>query len=112
MEQSGINRMKRRKPLFLLFFIAGLFTVTAVIMVLWNAILPSLIGFSEITYWQAMGLFILSRILFGSFRFGTSHNHPSHFNPGNLHDKLMSMDPEERKNFREEWKSRCNWKEK
>jgi len=111
MEQSGINRMKSRKPLFLLFFIAGLFAISAVVMALWNAILPSLAGFSVITYWQAMGLFALSRILFGSFRFGTSHSHPSPFNPGNLRDKLMNMDPQERKNFREEWKSRCDRKD-
>lgn len=108
MEQSEITKMKRRKPFFLLFFIAGLFTISAVVMVLWNAILPSLTGFSAITYWQSMGLFALSRILFGSFRFGKPHSHHSHFNPVNLRDKLMNMDPEERKNFREEWKSRCN----
>lgn len=111
MEHSDINKMKRRKPLFLLLFMAGLFAISAVVMVLWNAILPSLAGFSLITYWQAMGLFALSRILFGSFRFTSAHGHHPPFHPGHLRDKFMSMDQEERKTFREEWKSRCNPKE-
>jgi multisubunit Na+/H+ antiporter MnhB subunit len=45
MEQSDIKKMKRRKPFFLLFFIAGLFLISAVVMMLWNAILPSLTDF-------------------------------------------------------------------
>lgn len=111
MEQTDINKMKRRKPFFLLFFIAGLFLISAVVMVLWNAILPSLTDFSTITYWQAMGLFALSRILFGSFRFGPPHHHPHRFSPGSIHEKFLSLDPEESRTFKEEWKSRCNMKD-
>lgn len=38
-----------------------------VIKLLWNWLMPELFGLKEITYWQAIGLFILGRILLGSF---------------------------------------------
>ncbi len=41
-----------------------------VVMWLWNALLPGLFGLKFITYWQAVGLIILSRLLFGSFGHG------------------------------------------
>ena len=34
---------------------------------LWNWLLPPLFGFPMVTYWQALGLLALSRILFGSW---------------------------------------------
>ena len=39
-------------------------------MALWNWLLPGLFGFKTITYWQAVGLMFLSRLLFGGFRGG------------------------------------------
>lgn len=35
------------------------------LMWLWNAILPDLFGFKEITFWQAVGLNLIGTILFG-----------------------------------------------
>lgn len=35
------------------------------VMWLWNVLLPPLFGFATITYWQAVGLVILARLLFG-----------------------------------------------
>eukprot|EP01031_Cornospumella_fuschlensis_P021719 gene21719-26617_t len=34
-------------------------------MMLWNNLLPEILGVRSITFWQAMGIFILSKILFG-----------------------------------------------
>jgi hypothetical protein len=42
----------------------------AVVMQLWNWLLPPLFGFRQITFWQAFGLLALCRILFGSHGFG------------------------------------------
>ena len=42
---------------------AGIFIFGSVVMLLWNAILPSVIGVSTITFWQAIGILILSKIL-------------------------------------------------
>ena len=36
-----------------------------VIMWLWNWLMPEIFGLTTLTYWQAVGLFILSKILIG-----------------------------------------------
>jgi hypothetical protein len=36
-----------------------------VVMLLWNWLLPTLVGWRQITFWQALGLLALCRILFG-----------------------------------------------
>ena len=37
---------------------------------LWNALIPAIFGWHTITFWQAVGLLVLSKILFGGFRGG------------------------------------------
>jgi hypothetical protein len=56
---------------FLLFPLGGLvfvgilaFGLGALVMVLWNWVMPDLLGVNEITYWQSWGLLLLSHILF------------------------------------------------
>ena len=39
--------------------------VSFVVMQLWNNLLPEILHVSTITFWQAMGIFILCKILFG-----------------------------------------------
>ena len=39
-----------------------------IVMQLWNHLLPEIAGVRTITFWQALGLLILSKILFGGFR--------------------------------------------
>lgn len=39
-----------------------------VVMRLWNWLLPPLFGWRQITFWQALGLLMLRRILFGGSR--------------------------------------------
>ena len=104
MERS-IRNNRRRKPFFL-FIIAGIFILGAVVMLLWNAILPDVLGVSNVNYWQALGLLALSRILFGGFKFGPRRNHRGFGNP-RFKEKFMNMSREERINFKNEWKERC-----
>ena len=40
-----------------------------VVMSLWNWLLPTLFGWPQVTFWQALGILALSRILFGGFGF-------------------------------------------
>jgi hypothetical protein len=40
------------------------------VMHLWNWLLPPIFGLHMITFWQALGLLLLSRILFGSWGAG------------------------------------------
>ncbi|RYZ93657.1 MAG: hypothetical protein EOP47_29400, partial [Sphingobacteriaceae bacterium] len=44
---------------------AFLALISFVVMQLWNCLLPAILGVSAITFWQAMGIFILCKILFG-----------------------------------------------
>ena len=47
-----------------------------VIQWLWNQVMPDIFGLPEISYWQAVGIVVLSHILFGGHHHGSSH-HPS-----------------------------------
>jgi hypothetical protein len=77
-----------------------------VVMTLWNSILPDVIHAGRISYLQALGIFILSKILMGGFRyFPRPWQRPANMNP--LRDKWMQMTDEEKEKFREEWKKRC-----
>ncbi len=95
--------MKNRKPIFLLIPIALFFAVGIIIMLLWNCLIPAIFGLKAITYLQALGIFLLSRILFGSFGFW---NKKPPFANSNFREKMMNMTEEERQQFKEEWKSR------
>ena len=57
-------------PLGLLIFIA---IGGEVVMQLWNWLAPSVFGLRQITFWQAIGLLALCRILFGSLGGCGSH---------------------------------------
>lgn len=63
---------KRCNKVFCLLFIIPLivFGLSAIVMLLWNAVVPDVTGFKSISYWQAMGLMLLCKILFGGFRGG------------------------------------------
>jgi hypothetical protein len=53
---------------------------------LWNWIIPDIFGLGTITYWQAFGMLILAKILFGGFgRHGHSRSHPK---TGYYHDRF------------------------
>jgi hypothetical protein len=63
-------------------FTAIAFLFGAVIMWLWNWLMPVIFHLGVITYWQAIGLAILGRLLFGSMHHGGRHNHgPHRFGP-------------------------------
>jgi hypothetical protein len=92
---------------FPLIGIAAVFLFSGIVMLLWNAILPDLIRVNPICYWQAMGLLILSKILFGGFRgFHRGHRpwrHMARHEHWRYH--WMAMSEEERAKFMEGWKS-------
>jgi Ca2+/H+ antiporter, TMEM165/GDT1 family len=89
--------------------IVGVFGVSTLVMQLWNWIIPVISPLTSITYWQAMGLFLLSRILFGGFHFRSHHQAVNRHlsNHSQFRDKLMDMNVEEREQFKNQWKKRC-----
>ena len=64
--------MKPRRPLRILkIVLIALLAVSGfsfVVMWLWNHLMPGLFGLHTVGFWQALGLLVLSKILFGGFR--------------------------------------------
>ena len=63
---------------YVLWGILGLAAVAVfgfVLMWLWNWLVPEVFSGPVITYWQTIGLFVLSKILFS----GMGHGHHRHF---------------------------------
>ena len=84
-----------RFGLMVLLAVAGFSAIT---MLLWNALLPDIVGISSINFWQALGLLALSRILFGGVGAGAmGHFHRHHNNTVN--EKWSKMTPEQRQKF-------------
>jgi hypothetical protein len=73
---------------FVLFFIA---LGSALVMLLWNALLPEIFGIKAIGYWQAAGVLILSRILFGGF--GRTHRPFTSYRHWNKHAEMEPESP-------------------
>jgi hypothetical protein len=98
----------KRIFMFVIFFIAAVLLFGTIVMGLWNAILPAVIGVKTITFIQALGILLLSKILFGGFgRRGGWHGGRHNAWRNKLQEKMANMTPEEREKFKAEWKSRC-----
>jgi Ca2+/H+ antiporter, TMEM165/GDT1 family len=95
---------KRKRFWFIPFIIIGIIALlSAAVMLLWNGVVTDVFSIKKISWAQALGLFVLCKILFGSFRFGP----PSFRRGGAWRNKLMNLSPEERDRFKEEWQKRC-----
>ena len=57
-------------PLVILGIVIFVWIGGQVVMLLWNWLAPTLFGLRQITFWQALGLLALCRILFGGHSFG------------------------------------------
>lgn len=102
-----------RKGFFFMLAMAGSgLLLAAAVMFLWNAILPDVLGAARLNYWQALGLLVLCRLLFGG-RGGGFYGPGRHRPGGKPHwrEKWMSMSEEERAKFKEAWKDRCKRRE-
>ena len=76
--------------------IVGVIIFGCLTMTLWNAVMPALLGLKVITFWQALALFCLARVLVGGF-----HRHGGR--PGwkqHMAERFANMTPEEREKFR------------
>ncbi len=68
MKDFKAKKFKKYKLFFIPIFFLVVFGVGYLVMFLWNAILPDVTRVQPITYWQAMGILLLSKILFGGFK--------------------------------------------
>ena len=81
---------------------AGFFVFGSLVMFLWNAILPEVLGAGIITFWQALGILLLSKILFGGFP-GKNNRRPFHRHSHDIREKFHILSPEEREKMKKEW---------
>ena len=88
---------------FLLFGAVAVTLFSGVVMGIWNWLMPAIFGSRVITFWQALGLLVLSRILFGRFGGPRRGMHWRHRMMG----RWSQMTPEEREKFMEGMKGRC-----
>lgn len=79
--------------------VVGIAALGWVVMLLWNWLMPNLfIGARPVDYWQAMGILLLSKILFGG------HGHGHYWKARREH--WEGMTPEEREQLKDHFKSR------
>ncbi|WP_321815490.1 MULTISPECIES: hypothetical protein [unclassified Paraburkholderia] len=84
-----------------LFLIVAIGVLGWVVMSLWNWVIPALfVGARTIDFAHALGLLVLSRILFGGFR-----GHGGGWRQRRHWRKWEAMTPEEREHFQSAWRS-------
>lgn len=93
-------------PLILVFAALG----GAVVQQLWNWLMPQIFGAREVTFWQALGLLALCRILFGGLG---GHSHSGSRIRRRVEERvnarLDALTPEERERVRERMRDRCGF---
>ena len=79
----------------------AIFVFGSVVMLLWNNVAVPVLHVSTITFWQALGILVLAKILFGHFGSGASNRY---YRKQRMLWKHMT--PEQREQFKQEWKRR------
>lgn len=106
-----MRRNRGLKVLKIALFVCVIVAVVSfVVMRLWNALMPNIFGLHAISFWQALGLLVLSKLLFGGFR-------PSHDGAPRWRRRMMDrwehMTPEEREKFKQGMRHGCGgWRSK
>ncbi|MBI3136344.1 MAG: hypothetical protein HYZ14_16835 [Bacteroidetes bacterium] len=101
--------MRGKFILMPIFFVLMGIAMTLVVMLLWNWLMPVLFGLSVITFWQALGVLVLSKILFGG-HWG-KRGHCCHGGYGHSHSawkekfksKWQNMSDEDRRKWEEKF---------
>ena len=103
MSNSFCRKFRYLIPLFVLAFVA-LFSLA--VYGLWNGVLTDVLGLKAITYWQALGILVLAKILFGGFpgRRGGPFGPP--WRGRMMMERWQSLTPEQREQMREEMRRR------
>lgn len=92
-----------KKVLAIIFFLPIAIALLAYIfMLLWNWLMPAILGLKAITFWQAAGLLVLSKIIFSKWGFGYRNKLR-----WKMEEKFANMTAEEKECFKNEMKERC-----
>ena len=76
-------------------------------MYLWNWLIPELFRGPELNFYQAIGLLVLSKMLFFGFAPFRRHGPPHHYWKKRFAQRVAQMDPEDRERLKE--KLREKW---
>ena len=107
-----MNPRKKRlfwiAPLALVGMAVFVFLGGEIVKLLWNWMLPGLFGWPALTFWQALALLVLCRILFGGLgwrgmgggRYGLRER---------MRERFELLTPEERERFRQRMRERCGF---
>ncbi len=90
-------------PAAILGILLFIFLGGELVLHLWNWLLPSLFGWRQVTFWQALGILTLCRILFGGL--GSHGSGRSKFRR-RMDERFGHMTPEERERFRQRMRER------
>jgi hypothetical protein len=85
------------------FAIIGVLVFGGIVMLLWNNILSPVLHVSVLSFWQALGILVLSKILFSSFGGGGYRGR------GHWRQRMMweNLSPEQKEKLRGEWDNWC-----
>ena len=76
-----------------------------VTMYLWNWLMPYLFHLPVVDFYQAIGLVLLGKILFGGMHMGSHWGRRRYWK-----EKMANMTPDEREKFKSEFAERCRHK--
>jgi len=105
--------MQKKWMLMILLFPLLVFLAGYVVLSLWNWLVPALFNGPVISFIQALGLLLLSKILFGGFKGGRGWGGGSCYCGGGnywknkMHSRMEGMSEEEKEKFKEAFKNRC-----
>lgn len=110
MRMSRLTRLLIFAPLAILGMLLFAWIGGELVKLLWNWLTPELFGFRLITFWQALGLLALCRILFGGFGLsGGGHRNSRRRMDGKIRERIRErvderweeLTPEERERLRQ-----------
>jgi hypothetical protein len=97
-------------PLAILAMVLFAFIGGEVVLHLWNWLLPPLFGWRQLTFWQALGLLALCRILFGHHGWrGPGRSNFRNRMRARMNERCGRMTPEEREKFRQAMRERWDF---
>ncbi|MBO0929990.1 hypothetical protein [Fibrella aquatilis] len=97
------NRSRKRFLWIPVFAAMACSLLVALIMYLWNTVLVAVVAVRPVTFWQAAGLFLLSRLLVGGWPGGGRGRHGG--GPA-WRGKWQQMSDEDKRRFKEQFRAK------
>jgi hypothetical protein len=109
MEKNMGHYVKKVVKVIAMIVFGGILFLLAnyVLMQLWNWLMPDIFGLGTITFWQALGIFVLAKLLFGFGGGGKKGGGPRHKRRFNASNRCGTM----RRDFKEWQHYDQFWKE-